>query len=143
MVNEIKNAAEHLEGCKLANGWTVVERVQADAAQTGGTFSIGYIVENEAGHRAFLKALDYSRALDTPNRVENLQLMTTMYRFEKDILERCRERRMSRVVRLIDDGHHQVLGATAPLDKVDYIIFELADCDARSYVDFSRQLDVA
>lgn len=50
--------AAHLLGRKLEGGWTVAEQLLRDPGASGGYFSVNYIITDEAGRRAFLKALN-------------------------------------------------------------------------------------
>ena len=106
--------------------------------KTGGNSSHGYIVQNGRGVRAFLKALDYARALKAPDPAKALQALTEAYNFERQVLERCRDKRLDRVVMAITDGTVRVSG-----EPVQYLILELADGDARSQAKASARLDIA
>jgi len=53
--------------------------------------------------------------------------MTEAYIFERRVLQRCRDRRLDRVVVALDDGTVRVAG-----EPVQYLILELAESDARS-----------
>lgn len=130
-------AAEQLLGQQLSDGWYVISPAADSKHGTGGNFSVGYIVEKD-GKRAFLKALDFSRALraDDPSRA--LQALTESFNFERDVLNKCKQ--MDRVVTAIADGSYKVS------DKADgvvqYLIFELAKGDARSQFDLSKRFDL-
>jgi serine/threonine protein kinase len=68
--------------------------------------------------------------------------MTTWFNFERDLLDTCRSHKMSRVVQLLTSGTVE----TVPGDShgvVQYIMFELADGDVRSYIDHSGDFDLA
>ena len=60
-------AAQQLIGRKLQNGWKVIERLNRPASATGGNFSTSYIVRSRKGRRAFLKAMDFQKALEAPD----------------------------------------------------------------------------
>ena len=96
--------AEMLDGLTLDRGWRVVGRIAPAAAATGGNFSIGYVVQNLDGRRGFCKALNFAEAMFAPDPVAVLQQLTESYMFERDLMQKCQERRMSRVVLAIDDG---------------------------------------
>jgi serine/threonine protein kinase len=68
--------------------------------------------------------------------------MTQAYNFERDVLTRCRSKHMDRIVAALDDGSVQV---TTPmgLETVQYIIFERADGDSRSFMSTSQAFDSA
>ena len=68
--------AEHLEGLTLPNGWKVLRKITPPPHATGGYFSVGYIVEHPSGKHAYLKALDFSKALQTPDPARELESMT-------------------------------------------------------------------
>jgi serine/threonine protein kinase len=126
----------------LPGGWKVVEKVASGPAATGGCFSQGYVVEGADGQRAFLKALDYSWALQSEDPAMVLQAMTAAYLFERDVLRRCGERGLDRVVRAITDGTVTV-EAGNPSGVVQYLIFELADGDVRAQMAAAGKLSLA
>jgi serine/threonine protein kinase len=132
-------AAAALLGLKLPYDWQVTEKLKAAPGATGGNFSVGYIVEKD-GRRAFLKALDYSRALRSSDPARALQALTEAYNFERDILAKCRG--MSRVVTAIADGSVTVNISGTP-EVVQYLILERADGDARSFLNASASFDMA
>src|SRR5436305_8926186 len=93
--------AARLEGLTLPSGWRVVEKIDVPPGATGGQFSCPYIVERE-GRRAFLKALDYSKAEDIAQQAATdipaaLQWLIAAYNFERNLLRQCVQRRMDRV----------------------------------------------
>jgi len=61
------NPSLYLEGFELEGGWIVEKQIpigNSTSNGTGGNFTIAYNVINKVdGKRAFLKALDYSRAM--------------------------------------------------------------------------------
>src|SRR4051812_44288005 len=123
--------AEELAGKDLGNGWRVLEIVKRKPSATGGYFSHGYIVEDENGRRGFLKALDYTKALQSSNPAEMLQSMTTAYIFEQQLCEKCAH--LTRVARAIGAGVIEVYPGM-PFSKVQYLIFELAENDIRGHL---------
>jgi Protein kinase domain len=135
-------AAEQLRGRTLKGGWRVLDRIEMSPTATGGRFSVCYLAESETGQKAFLKALDFSEALDAPDPARALQAMTEAYNFERDLLAKCGDRNMDRVVRAIDDGSIRIDGAPAG-GVVQYLILELADRDVRLHLAFAGQVDLA
>ena len=109
---------------------------------TGGHFSTSYIVRSINGERAFLKAMDYRKALESPDPAKALQVMTAAYNFERALLEKCMSNSLSRIVKVLDSG---TLAAQEgdPSSVVQYLIFELANGDIRSFVDFGQAFDNA
>lgn len=143
MMNSGVKPSEALAGASLANGWQVVERHVRGPDATGGTFSDSYTVErseNGIVHRAFLKALDLTVASQMPGPlVDSLQILTSAYIFERDLVLRCAGKRMSNVVLAIDAGQYTVNPANIDpafsfINDVPYIIFERADGDVRGVI---------
>lgn len=140
-------AAESLLGV-LAGDWTVMEKLSPHPGATGGYFSVGYLVQNNEGRRGFLKAIDFARAFDDddytpdgPDLIRILQNLTATYNFEREILQKCRELRLSRVATAISDGSVMVSGFE-PLHRVFYLIFELAAGDARLHLDRAADIEI-
>lgn len=133
--------AQQLEGKVLDGGWVVGKMVDISPGTTGGHFSSGYLVESRNGRKAFLKALDYSKALRSADPARALQSLTEAFNFERDMLEMCKDRRLDRVVRSITSGKAEVGGAQGGV--VQYLIFELADNDVRKHLDTSARFDLA
>jgi len=134
--------AESLIGIRLQENWNVVQKLTKDPATTGGFFSHGYIVEGQGGIRAYLKALDFSAALRSPDPAEALQGMTEAYNSERQLCSQCQKKSFDRVVRYLCDG--KVLAdPDDPNSIVQYIIFELADGDVRLQLDRFTGFDIA
>lgn len=130
--------AEQLKGQILANGWVVSDALPKTADQTGGHFSCSYLVTNKDGETAFLKAMDYTRALRAPDPAAALNQLTSAFLFEREVLQECASRKMSRIVRAIDGGKAIVDGAV-----IEYLIFENAEKgDIRRYLDSAKQFDL-
>lgn len=136
------SAAALLLGRTVENGWHVVEEFKKAPGATGGNFSHCYLVEHPDGRRAFLKALDFSAAGMSLDPARTLQALTEAFNFERDLLERCRARRMDRVVRVLEDGKAVVPEATG-FNFTQYLIFELSEGDIRNYLATSGPFNVA
>jgi serine/threonine protein kinase len=130
--------AEQLSGVTLNGGWVVGKLIPRIAGHTGGYFSSSYHVIDGTGKPAFLKAMDYTRALSSPDPAAALNAMTNAYLFERNILQECAEKKMSRIVRAIEAGK-VILNGT---DPVEYLIFELASGDIRTYLDAIATFDL-
>lgn len=129
---------ESLEGMRLPEGWVVGERAGNGRKVSGGVFSAGYKVQNDDGRMAFLKAIDFYEAGFAADPARALQPLIETFNFERDILEMCRERNLDRVVRYIADGKVMLNG-----HAVQYLVFELADCDIRGQMDVLERIDLA
>lgn len=80
--------AAMLQGKKLEGGWTVLSPVPKLPGATGGYFSKCYIVEGPNKERAFLKALDYSLALQDSDPARALQALTEAFNFEREVMDK-------------------------------------------------------
>jgi eukaryotic-like serine/threonine-protein kinase len=141
MSDASRSPAEMLEGLTLGDGWRVVERCKRDPLSTGGNFSVGYRVEHIDGRQGFCKALDYSAIFTMGgDPAPLLQELTESYNFERDILHKCDEFRMSRIIRILDDG---VVSIERFFIPVSYIIFEYAQYDIRRELDQEKDLQAA
>ena len=141
----IGNPSLHLEGKFLDGGWKVGGPVVIGANRSGGTggnFTVAYHVVGQNGESAFLKALDYSRAMNAPVPSVVLQAMTAAYLFECAVVERCGKGNLDRVVRAFLSGSIMINESTAN-GVVEYLIFELADGDVRNHLSFSQEFDLA
>lgn len=137
------NPAEQLlSKGSLGNGWQVAAKVPKANTSTGANFSVGYVVKDDSGKQAFLKALDFSEALRRPNPTVVLQGLTTAFNYERMLLSECRSRKLDRVAVSIDDGEIPV-GDLHPVLPVPYLIFDLADGDVRRKLDLARQFELA
>jgi serine/threonine protein kinase len=67
--------------------------------------------------------------------------MTAAYLFEANLLRMCGDRRMTRVVRAVDQGVTLVPNCAIP--TVEFLIFELADGDIRTQMAVGRHFDIA
>lgn len=138
-VSETQKPHELLEGLQLGGGWTVIKKVSADACSTGGHFSCGYIVQHDDGRRGYLKALDFFSGLsESEDPARQLQPLIDAFNFERDLLDRCKQKRMSRVVTALTHGAVKAPGNGTPI-PVQYIIFELAECDIRAHMGIVTQ----
>jgi serine/threonine protein kinase len=114
------------------NGWRVVEWLQKTPDRTGGFFSEAYIVEDKDGNQAFLKALDLSRALVTPDAPREIQRMLEGFNFERDVHQLCENRRLNRIVKSLDSG---TINLTPDMNgMVPCLILEKAEGDLRSKI---------
>ena len=133
--------AQQLVGKELPNGWKVEKLIEQSETATGGHFSTSYIVCSGNGEKAFLKAMDYRKALESSDPARALQIMTAAYNSERDMLEKCKSNRLSRIVRVLDSGRLSPQDGDAS-SVVEYLIFELARGDIRSFIDFGQAFEM-
>ena len=132
--------ASHLLGKTLNAKWKVVKKMEKEPSDTGGYFSIGYIVEGVEGKDAFLKAIDLHDAFSQPDIMLALGSMTKAYEFEVKLLDKCIGSNLRYVVKLLDWGQYSEPEFAFP---VPYMVFECAETSARKYLDISRKIDFA
>ena len=136
-------AAENLEGLDLGGGWHVDKLIKKAPGGTGGYSSISYQVSNKAGEKAFLKALDFSGALQHEDPVRQLYYLTSSYEFERNLLNQCKGENLRRVVVPLADGTAKVPGNFGDLGNVPYVIFPMATGDIRKEMARWKIFDLA
>ncbi len=130
--------ADDLVGRLLGERWTVQTRLGSPGG-TGGRFSTSYLATDYNGSEVFVKALDFSSALESDDPATELQRLTEAYIFERDLLKKCGEHKLRRIVRILDDG--TVRGLSVP---VPFLVFEHADKgDLRDFLATMQELDIA
>lgn len=136
-------AAENLVGLDLNGGWHVDELLKRATKGTGGYTSISYSVSNKEGGKAFLKALDFSAALqgDDPSRL--LYELTSAYQHERNLLHQCKDKKLRHVVVPLADGTAKVPGNFGQLENVQYLIFAMATGNIRDEVEKWKKFDLA
>ena len=140
-------AAEALKGLKLDGGWHVDKMVKKPPKGTGGYSSVSYHVSNKDGTKAFLKALDFSSALQDEDPAKKVLELASAYEHERNLLTQCKDKRLSHVVVPLADGVAKVSGIYAPIDRVPYLIFQMAKGDIRdekeAWMKFEKKFDLA
>ena len=134
---------EMLEGLVLTGGWRVDQRVDPGEDHSGSYFSCGYRVTGEDGTQGYLKAFDFfSRLPESDDPARTLEPLLKAFNFERELLERCRQKHLSRVITALGYGAVNVPGFTG-ISTVQYIIFELAETDFRGLMSAVSDLDIA
>lgn len=127
--------ADSLVGVSLGNDWNIVSKIKPAPQGTGGNFSVGYHVKNnQTGVEGYLKALDFSGIFQKQDWPRELEISLKIYNLERDILEKCKDKKLKKVVHALHDGQVQVPGFPPPFNNVHYLIFELADGDIRKKI---------
>ena len=135
-----ENAANALVGRQLKNGWKVTKRIEPKESSTGGFFSVCYIVSKD-NKEAFLKALNFNAFFQLfrgKSVIEIIAEQTKAYQFEKELLLKCRNSKLSKVSLIIDEGEEFLDGFV--ISSVPYLIFEMASGDVRSFMNFSKDI---
>jgi serine/threonine protein kinase len=123
--------AQHLVGVTLRSGWTIVSKMQRDADATGGNFGIGYLAKR-GEEEAFIKAIDFIGALMHADPLMKLRELTSQAQWERDVLQYCGERKMSRVVRLLDHEYVYAHGHEGEwTHQVSCLVTEIGEGDLR------------
>lgn len=128
---ETNEAADPLIGSILSDGWSISSRVTRHAKQSGGAFSYGYVATKN-DQRAYVKAFDFEKVFKADDPMKELEKAVKSFNFERDLLSFCERSNIKRVVRAIGNG--VIDNANVPFGKLYYLLFELADADARLHV---------
>ena len=148
MSKGLYNLAKNLEGLTIGK-WYVQSKYKHKSS-TGGSFSFGYEVINTADQSTgFLKALDFTSAFeDESHTAELLQAMTNAYSFEVGLLNKCSEKRLKYIVRIVDSGQFNLPEDQLPAGysycyPVSYLVLEKADTSMRNIIDISNSIDTS
>ena len=139
MENDLRDL---LVGCELKDGWTIDAQRCPRVGSTGACHSVGFIAKHPDGHMAFVKVLDPTPdpKLEDDDQLKELQRRLEVFNYENDLLEKCLTRKIRRVVRSLGRGSVELLGS---LNKVHYLLFELADRDLREHATLGQALNTA
>lgn len=106
-------------------------------------FSVQYLaVKDEKEY--FVKVIDIEKALkgrDLTDMTKILEQQLAAFNYEKDLLERCRDRSLSKVVRVIEAS--AIPSGELTLFPIPFLVFEKADGDVRKYINFQDDVDFA
>jgi serine/threonine protein kinase len=138
------NAAEALEGMTLKTGWVVNKKIEKKKGSTGGFFSICYEVSKD-GQKAFLKALDFvaffSMFRGKMNMVDIINEQTNAFKFEKALLNKCKNSRLTKVSTVLDEGQECLMDYM--ISDVPYLVFEMAEGDVRGHLNFQQSIETS
>lgn len=127
-----------LEGLELNGGWRIDSYLDRTTDQTGGNFSLGYLGSDKTGRQGFVKVINYFRAMFDVDPPTALQQITESYNFERDLVEQCGLKRLSRVVASYGYGTITIPGSF----PVSYIVFERAEHDIRKALDVDNSMSL-
>lgn len=137
---DINKPAKYLEGKTLEGGWLVKENITKTINGNRSGFSESYLVENE-GQIAILKALDLSIALLDKDPTKALIQLSKSYDFERELLELCQNKRLTRIINILDQGTIEpISGSIIP---APYLIVEYSDKNIKSQIDFDSRFNTA
>lgn len=116
----------------LASGWKLVEQLQKTPGLSGGNFGVGY--RATMGNRvAFVKVVDFVAAMKHADPLFAMRSLTNEAQFEKEVLEYCTLKGMSKVISFF--GHeYYMLNPADPFSQVSCLIMEAGDKDLRHLV---------
>ncbi len=124
-----------LIGKTTPEGWFLEQAATFPADHTGGYFSKCFHVTRK-GQKAFLKALDLDKF-----DIFKIVSFFAEFQYEQETLTICRDKRMNRIVRLLEAGAiHRGDGFHPIQSQVPFIVFELADGDIRSTLDITKAI---
>ena len=123
-------SANDLLGLTTDCGWEIFEKISTKQ-HSGGNFCVRYLVRDSSGNVAFLKAMDLSRAFQFQDRLKAMNDLTSHYLFEREVLNKCKDKNMTKVVVPLSAGEIRLKNQLPPLDEVYFIVFERAESDLR------------
>lgn len=135
--------AYQLTGTTLPGGWLLKEMYKREKAETSSSFSVQYKAERE-GKEYFVKVIDIEKSLRRINLTQfakELEQQLAAFSYEKELLEKCRDRCCSKIVRVLDADMIPV-GDGNPY-PIPFLVFEKADGDVREYIKFQNEVDFA
>lgn len=135
--------AHHLEGTTLPGGWALTEKYEKKHGDTGGQFSVQYRAERD-GKEFFVKIIDIEKALrqaDLEKWTATIQEQTAAFDYERNLLEKCRDRSLSKIVRVLDANMIPVQEDNPY--PIPFLVFEKADGNVKDYIAFQDKVDFA
>jgi len=123
---------------KDLKGWVIKRPLNRCRNATGGLHSSGYIAENRDGRRAFVKVLHIALEGHSKDPLIETQTQINVFQYERDLVRKCKNHGMNRVIRGIDDGE-------LVKENIVYLILELAEQDLREQATaiLNSRLDLA
>lgn len=119
-----------LLGMTLSSGWVLTERLDPSKGSSGGNFGVGYKA-TRGSDTAFVKAIDFVDALQSPDPFAAIAALTQIALFERDVLAYCTARNMSRVLKYFGHEYIWVGDQANPLNRVSCLVLEAGNSDLR------------
>lgn len=135
-------AAHILVGKIVGKKWFVEEKIESILGVTSTVATVGYFVRNsENKQKAFLKVIDMKTILDQPEFGSDLRKLLNIANHEKEIMNVCINRKMNRVIQILDYFEERIQGAEE-YSGIIGIVMELAKGDTRQLVDLGLHSDM-
>ena len=122
--------AAMLTGQTLPSGWKLVQQLSKSPGGSGSNFCVGYIAERN-GNKAFVKAIDFVKALNAADPIAELAKLTSLATFEREAMELCEAQNLSRLIRLFSFEYVNLDSTKNPLNQVYCLIMEIGAGDLR------------
>jgi len=122
--------ASLLTGHTLASGWTLTQQLSKTPGGSGSNFCVGYFAERN-GQKAFVKAMDFVKALRAADPVSELGKLTSLAMFEREAMELCDAANLSRLIRLMSSEYVNLDPNKNPMNQVYCLIMEIGAGDLR------------
>lgn len=122
--------AATLTGQTLPSGWKLVQQLSKSPGGSGSNFCVGYIAEHD-GRKAFVKAIDFVKALNAVDPIAELAKLTSLATFEREAMELCKAQNLSRLIRLFSFEYVNLDPTKNPLNQVYCLIMEIGAGDLR------------
>lgn len=122
--------AATLTGQTLPSGWKLVQQLSKLPNGSGSNFCIGYVAERD-GRKAFVKAIDFVKALNAMDPIAELAQLTSLATFEREAMELCEAQNLTRLIRLLSFEYVNLDPTRNPLNQVYCLIMEIGAGDLR------------
>ena len=135
--------AYQLTGVTIPGGWLLKERYVKEKKDDRRQFSVQYLAEKD-GKEYFVKVIYIEKALkgcDLTDMTKILEQQLAAFNYEKELLERCRDRSLSKIVRVIEAS--AIPSGELTVFPIPFLVFEKADGDVRKYIKFQDEVDFA
>ncbi len=125
-----QSPAAALTGQTLPSGWRLVQQLSKSPGGSGSNFCVGYVAERD-GRKAFVKAIDFVKALNAVDPIAELAQLTSLATFEREAMELCEAQNLSRLIRLLSFEYVNFDSTKNPLNQVYCLIMEIGAGDLR------------
>lgn len=122
--------AATLTGQTLPSGWKLVQQLSTLPNGSGSNFCVGYVAERD-GRKAFVKAIDFVKALNAMDPIAELAQLTSLATFEREAMELCEAQNLTRLIRLLSFEYVNLDPTRNPLNQVYCLIMEIGAGDLR------------